>query len=511
MPQRLIYHWKHGWIPLDHYAALQKAHYRESGARLIMARHGIAAERDAKHITPEHGKSRTLEKGLNQQAGQHQKRMAGEDPHFRMPGPQLKELAGNGDKGAQAELDRRAARKAAAGGKFGGHKQGVPFRPPTASPQAAPEKKPPAKKLPELTAAEKAANAAKMYGVGSDQHVKMLEVENREIEKTLPAGHQLSSKGLAETGKVLTTHYAGDKRLGMVVTHPNGQIEARYSGASIGLFDSRQQAHQALARAHDEALQREAKKQARAQAQARTRKVAEADTAKRAASSGPLKWQPGTVPQDGSLGSRRAAEKAKQVFEAGNKRVIIETALSKAKTQALLADITHVVEQSGVHDVPVTFRVPVGDKHFTVRRSMVGGYVLQGGRTVHISPHVANEDALGQKFGMDTSGDFMPANGLTPARQWVITHELGHVVDNHNGHTRQTGATPHGFTFTSSRDRANAMVNQHRDTLSRYGKSSAQEAYAEAYAQWVHGGPGSNPAADAFAAEYGWPTPKRFK
>jgi hypothetical protein len=38
MAQRLVYHWKHGWIPLDHYAALSKAHGRESGARLIEGR-----------------------------------------------------------------------------------------------------------------------------------------------------------------------------------------------------------------------------------------------------------------------------------------------------------------------------------------------------------------------------------------------------------------------------------------------------------------------------------------
>jgi hypothetical protein len=32
MAQRLVYHWKHGWIPLDHAAALSKAHGSQSGA-----------------------------------------------------------------------------------------------------------------------------------------------------------------------------------------------------------------------------------------------------------------------------------------------------------------------------------------------------------------------------------------------------------------------------------------------------------------------------------------------
>jgi hypothetical protein len=39
MAQRLIYHWRHGWIPLDHYAALSKAHGREDAARKLLPGH----------------------------------------------------------------------------------------------------------------------------------------------------------------------------------------------------------------------------------------------------------------------------------------------------------------------------------------------------------------------------------------------------------------------------------------------------------------------------------------
>ncbi|MCW2901903.1 MAG: hypothetical protein JWO67_4168 [Streptosporangiaceae bacterium] len=38
----LVYHWKHGWIPLDHFAALSKAKGSHAGAAKIMEKHGIA-------------------------------------------------------------------------------------------------------------------------------------------------------------------------------------------------------------------------------------------------------------------------------------------------------------------------------------------------------------------------------------------------------------------------------------------------------------------------------------
>lgn len=42
----LVYHWKHGFIPLDHFAALQKAHGSKTGAAKIMAKHGIGGGHD---------------------------------------------------------------------------------------------------------------------------------------------------------------------------------------------------------------------------------------------------------------------------------------------------------------------------------------------------------------------------------------------------------------------------------------------------------------------------------
>lgn len=42
----LVYHWKHGYIPLDHFAALQKAHGSHKGAAKLMEKHGISGGHD---------------------------------------------------------------------------------------------------------------------------------------------------------------------------------------------------------------------------------------------------------------------------------------------------------------------------------------------------------------------------------------------------------------------------------------------------------------------------------
>ncbi|MCW2898482.1 MAG: hypothetical protein JWO67_747 [Streptosporangiaceae bacterium] len=44
-----VYHWKHGWIPLDHAAALSKAKGSHTGAERIMAMHGIAHQNITRH------------------------------------------------------------------------------------------------------------------------------------------------------------------------------------------------------------------------------------------------------------------------------------------------------------------------------------------------------------------------------------------------------------------------------------------------------------------------------
>jgi hypothetical protein len=93
-----------------------------------------------------------------------------------------------------------------------------------------------------------------------------------------------------------------------------------------------------------------------------------------------------------------------------------------------------------------------------------------------------------------------------------MTHELGHVLDAQHGHTKETTHLgSRQVEYTSSREEATALHREQRSQLSRYGQTNVAEGYAEAYAQWIHGGPGINAAADAFAAKYGWAVPKWYR
>jgi hypothetical protein len=47
MAGQLVYHWKHGWIPLTHAAALSKAHGSRTGAAKVGEQYGIAGDRHA--------------------------------------------------------------------------------------------------------------------------------------------------------------------------------------------------------------------------------------------------------------------------------------------------------------------------------------------------------------------------------------------------------------------------------------------------------------------------------
>lgn len=60
MAQRLVYHWKHGWIPLDRAAALSKAHGYQAAADKLLG-HGAPAHGAP---APGDGKSHHLERSL---------------------------------------------------------------------------------------------------------------------------------------------------------------------------------------------------------------------------------------------------------------------------------------------------------------------------------------------------------------------------------------------------------------------------------------------------------------
>jgi hypothetical protein len=60
--QNHVYHWKHGWIPLTHYAALVKAHGSHKGAAKYLNEsndnHGTESHKLGDHVVLYHGTTR---------------------------------------------------------------------------------------------------------------------------------------------------------------------------------------------------------------------------------------------------------------------------------------------------------------------------------------------------------------------------------------------------------------------------------------------------------------------
>lgn len=544
--QHLMYHWRHGWIPLTHAAALSKAkgnskladkyvpgaskHHGDmatSGVstRQIHAQLGQHARITARPSTYRgvagHSISGTDTKGRKVgvfvPGDRHAAQRAIDNIHggrpafeghpaigarnasqsvpntaapttereaFRMSGPDLRAHAANGSTVAQAEVDRRAGK---------GAKPARQFTRPTAAPAQQPE----AKAAPAAPAAPTPADQRKA------ESLARWEAEN---SRAVPAGYTVKSRisSTEEGGRHMGLHalYSSkDERVGSVLDRKNGAFLALYNGKQIGDgYPTRRDAFAALAQKHEAVSAREAKK-------------ADAAT-KRQATAVPIGvFQPRRIQGDGTARGDAAAAKIKQSFTFQNHTVHIETAMTKEQTRAFLGDVHSVLLKAGEIDSEgITFHVPSGDRKFRdTRRGRTGGYVRRGQRTIFINPKVANGTATG--FGGEGASDsLMPAARKTNARQYVVAHELGHVLDHQHGHTnevRSFSGMPGGFDL-DKRD-ANDMQRAHADGLSHYGKTNVAEGYAEAYAQWVHGGPGSNVAADAFAAKYGWAPPKWFR
>jgi hypothetical protein len=359
-----------------------------------------------------------------------------------------------------------------------------------------------------------------------------LSAGNREIEKTLPQGTTISSKLIAmPTGPAsvrqvqLDTQYrivqgpdgGKNERVGSVILRPDGKYEAKADGLPIGKFDDRGEAHRQLAAGFEARQAAEKRELAKRQAEHERANAANTEKARKAAAAVGGGWEPFTVKSDGTRLGTRAAEKVKQAFKLGDTEVIIETSMSATTTKALLSDISSILDKVKGQNLPpdLKFRVPAGDPRFRSRkgRGMTGGYVIMGVNTVHINPQVAS-GAAADKFGAGGAaaqqGHFMPASKSTAGQQYVITHELGHVLDGHNRDTSAKGSrTPSGFELPDvPREDVSTLTRQFAGELSKYGRTNNAEAYAEAFAQWTHGGPGSSAVADAFARRFGWAPPK---
>lgn len=502
---RRPYRWRHNWIPRTPGAALIKAKGSQSLADRYMARHGVG------------------------EAGRKTAPRRDEGPYFRKTGPELRELAKKGDQEAQKELARRLARKDASG-KVGGKRPGIPFRPnadrptPTAPPRPdvpTPERPKTARPSPipsgepkgTLDAAQRVLAARDRYGFGSDQHVEQLNWQNElwtrdtkySIETKRLEGYRLD--GSRNVVVIDTQRRPDGTRVGTVLERVSapGEYEAKLDGKSIGTYSSRLEAHRSLDREYDRTKREAELKEAR--------KVAKRDTeSRRNAAAG---WEPYELPDDGSFSARIARQKVKQAFKSGNNTVLIESRMSEAQTKAFLADVRAVVDRAGLAEHDITFRVPTGDTQFRTRSNggIVGAYVQLGVPTVHVNPKIAAGDPqVIAAFGQGAhAGHFMPAGKDFPPRQYTLTHELGHVLDGLQKDTyRGGGSTPSGFPLPRLTDESAASLHrEHRSDFSKYGTTNLQEGYAEAFSQWVIGGPGSSRLADAFARRFGWPTPRR--
>lgn len=205
---------------------------------------------------------------------------------------------------------------------------------------------------------------------------------------------------------------------------------------------------------------------------------------------------------DGTPLGNKVAAKTKRAYASGNQTVTIETTMTDEVAAALLDDISDVLARAGdqLASRSITFHVPANDRHFSSTKSITGGYVTDGTSTVFLNPRVAS-GALDDV----TTASLMPAFEGVGFRKYTITHELGHVLDHTHTHTRPHVHNHAGRLITSRiSDDAKQLAKEVRKDLSTYGKSNVVESYAEAFAQWVLGGPGSSPAADAYARRYGW-------
>lgn len=329
----------------------------------------------------------------------------------------------------------------------------------------------------------------------------------------VPAGYVSSPSDRSPTYHYIT-HVSTGARIGATMEGRGGgttNYRAVYSNKGIGDWHAtRAEAAQAVVTHHKTQL---------ARAEVANQKVM--TLSKKVAAN--TDWEANSFQHDSTPAGVEAAMKIKQSFTNGKHTVNIESLLTKEQTQGLLSDIKNVLDKANLPaEHNTTFYVPAGDKNFRQsRKGIKGGYVRLGQNTVHINPKIASGE-LDKSFSGDITGHFMPANRSTTGRQYTIAHELGHTLDGAHKHTRGgVTTTSNGVQIPTERPaNVSQLYSKYRSApgveaaggeggLSKYGKTNIMESYAEAYAQWIHGGPGSSKVADEYAKEFGWPTPKK--
>ena len=189
--------------------------------------------------------------------------------------------------------------------------------------------------------------------------------------------------------------------------------------------------------------------------------------------------------------ARRRPAGPPRAYRNGNKTVMVEPKMTQSQIRELLDDFDFALSAlpPRARREAIELIVPSGDKMFAGRNA-AGGYVISGGRRIHIAPAIAQ----GRQWEK-SSGWHGPYATKATTLRGTVTHELGHVLDNINAHTRDDGDTARLFHTQ--------QVAPIRGEF-KYAHKNPQEGYAEMFAQWVIGGPGSHPIADAYANKYGW-------
>lgn len=131
---------------------------------------------------------------------------------------------------------------------------------------------------------------------------------------------------------------------------------------------------------------------------------------------------------------------------------------------------------------------------------------MRGGRTARtpqlaINPALATDTPYRYDFGWKMLLD----NRETPQYVYTMAHEWGHLTEYWEGNHTLLSAWQESMKVNDRKIRA--LVKKHPDFMSRYGKTDAAEAYAEAYAKWrlqVSVGGSADPLTIEFAERYGW-------
>ena len=190
--------------------------------------------------------------------------------------------------------------------------------------------------------------------------------------------------------------------------------------------------------------------------------------------------------------SRRRSADPPRAYRNGNKTVMVEPKLTQSQIRELLDDFDFALSAlpPRARREAVELIVPSGDKMFAGSNA-AGGYVISGGRRIHLAPAIAK----GRQWPR-SNGWHGPYAEMVTTKRGTMTHEMGHVLDNINGHTRDQ------YDLAARKFHRENVVPLEGEF--QYAHKNAQEGYAEMFAQWVIGGPGSHPVADAYARKYGW-------